>query len=156
MREKSEGGLTFAHTIATHTALRGSQARGHPHAVGLACDHGNRQKRPIRRAEGDVSRCAGASMIAPIYSRSMALAALALALAGCTTSRTALADPDRSPATKADMKNYVLDSYSCVRESAQDIRLGQLPWSRERDAQRLYESCMTSRGYDVRGQDATR
>ena len=75
---------------------------------------------------------------------------------GCTTSRTALADPDRSPATKADMKNYVMDSYNCVRQSEQEIRLGQLPWSRERDAQRGYESCMTSRGYDVQRQDATR
>jgi hypothetical protein len=69
--------------------------------------------------------------------------------AGCATSTTALADPDRSPATKADMKNYVQDSYGCVRESEQEIHLGQLPWSRERDAQRLYEMCMSARGYEV-------
>jgi hypothetical protein len=82
---------------------------------------------------------------------------LALILTGsCTTSTTALADPDRSPATKADMKSYVLDSYNnCVRQPEQDIRLGQLPWLRQRDAQRLYESCMTSRGYDLKRQDAT-
>jgi hypothetical protein len=75
---------------------------------------------------------------------------LALLLAGgCTTSSTAQSDPDRSPATKPDMKNYVQDSYQCVRESEQEIRLGQLPWSRQRDAQRLYEVCMSARGYEV-------
>jgi len=81
---------------------------------------------------------------APVY-----LALSLLLAAGCTTSRTALADPDRSPATKADMRSYVQDSYECVRQSEQEIRLGQLPWSTQRDAQRLYESCMTARGYDV-------
>jgi hypothetical protein len=75
---------------------------------------------------------------------------LALLLAaGCTTSRTRWGDPDRSPATKVDMKNYVHDSYECVRESEQEIRFGQLPSSRQRDAQLLYERCMTARGYDM-------
>jgi hypothetical protein len=81
---------------------------------------------------------------APVY----VVLALLLA-AGCTTTTIALGDPDRSPATKADMKNYVQDSYACVRASQQEIRIGQLPWSRQRDAQRLYDSCMTARGYDV-------
>lgn len=58
-------------------------------------------------------------------------------------------DPDRSPATKADMKNYVMDSYHCSSESEQEIRFGQLPWARQRDAQGLYEMCMRARGYDV-------
>ena len=75
---------------------------------------------------------------------------LALLLAaGCTTSRTLWGDPDRSRATKTDMRNYVQDSYECVRESEQEIRLGQLPSSRQRDAQLLYERCITARGYDV-------
>ena len=97
-------------------------------------------------------------MIVAIHARKpLAYPVLVLLFAaGCTTSRIAMADPDRSPATKADMKNYVQDSYGCVRESEQEIRLGQFPWSRARDAQRLYESCMTSRGYDVQRQDATR
>jgi len=43
----------------------------------------------------------------------------------------------------------VQDSYECVRESEQEIRVGQLPSSRQRDAQGLYERCMTARGYDV-------
>ncbi len=84
--------------------------------------------------------------------RRHALVYLVLALllaAGCTTSRTRWGDPDRSPATKVDMKNYVHDSYECVRESEQEIRFGQLPASRQRDAQLLYERCMTARGYDV-------
>ena len=84
--------------------------------------------------------------------RRHALVYLVLALllaAGCTTSRTRWGDPDRSPATKVDMKNYVHDSYECVRESEQEIRFGQLPSSRQRDAQLLYERCMTARGYDV-------
>jgi hypothetical protein len=72
-----------------------------------------------------------------------------LSAAGCTTSRTLWGDPDRSPATKANMRTYVQDGYECVRESEQEIRLGQLPSSRQRDAQRLYEGCMTARGYDV-------
>ena len=101
------------------------------------------------RAEGE--HAVSAARKPPAY-----LMLVLILVVGCTTSRTALADPDRSPATKADMKNYVLDSYNCVRQSEQDIRLGQLPWSRERDAQRLYESCMASRGYDVQRQDATR
>lgn len=75
---------------------------------------------------------------------------LALLLTGsCTTSTAVRGDPERSPATKADMKNYVQDSYHCGRESEQEIHLGQLPWSREREAQRLYEMCMRARGYDV-------
>jgi len=75
---------------------------------------------------------------------------LALLLAGgCTTVRFVRGDPDRSPATKADMKNYVQDSYQCGSESEQEIRLGQLPSSRERVAQRLYEKCMRARGYEV-------
>jgi len=68
---------------------------------------------------------------------------------GCTTKTTFWGDPDRSPATKPDMRSYVQDSYECVRESEQDIRLGQMPWSKQRDAQRLYESCMSARGYEV-------
>jgi hypothetical protein len=76
--------------------------------------------------------------------------ALALLLAaGCTTSTVIRGDPDRSPATKAEMKSYVQDSYECVIGSQQDIHLGQLPQLRQRDAQRLYEQCMTGRGYDV-------
>jgi hypothetical protein len=38
------------------------------------------------------------------------------------------------------MKVYVYDSYECVQESEQQIRLGQLPPLRQRDAQRLYEA----------------
>lgn len=81
-----------------------------------------------------------------------ALTCLSLTLllaAGCTTKTTFWGDPDRSPATKPDMRSYVQDSYECVRESEQDIRLGQMPWSKQRDAQRLYESCMSARGYEV-------
>jgi len=74
---------------------------------------------------------------------------VALLLVGCTTKTTLWGDPDRSPGTKADMRSYVQDSYECVRESEQEIRLGQLPSSRQRDAQLLYERCMTARGYDV-------
>jgi len=74
---------------------------------------------------------------------------LALLAAGCTTPTRLRGDPDRSPAAKADMRNYVQDSYECGRESEQEIHLGQLPSSRQRDAQRLYEACMTTRGYDV-------
>ena len=74
---------------------------------------------------------------------------VALLLVGCATKTTFWGDPDRSPGTKADMRNYVRDSYECVRESEQEIRLGQLPSSRQRDAQLLYERCMTARGYDV-------
>lgn len=75
---------------------------------------------------------------------------MALLLAGgCTTATTLLADPDTSPATKADMKSYVQDSYACVINSEQDIHLGQLAPLRQRDAQRLYEQCMTARGYTV-------
>ena len=47
------------------------------------------------------------------------------------------------------MKNDVQDSYQCVSESEQDTRVWQLPPLRQRDAQRLYEGCMTARGYDV-------
>jgi hypothetical protein len=75
---------------------------------------------------------------------------LVLLLAGgCTTARFVRGDPERSPATKADMKNFVQDSYQCGSESEQELRLGDLPWFRERDAQRLYEMCMKARGYDV-------
>src|SRR6266404_2300925 len=82
--------------------------------------------------------------------RALVYVVLALLLAaGCTTSRTLWGDPDRSPATKANMRNYVQDSYECLRESEQEIRVGQLPSSRQRDAQGLYERCMTARGYDV-------
>ena len=78
---------------------------------------------------------------------------LALFLAGgCTTSGAVRGDPDRSPATKADMKNYVQDSYECGLESEQVINLGQFPWWLERKAQRLYEMCMRTRGYDVQHQ----
>src|SRR5262249_43429772 len=76
--------------------------------------------------------------------------ALALFLAtGCTESTTFWGDPDRLPATKSNMRNYVSDSYDCVQNSAQEIRLGQLPSSKQRDAQRLYEECMTARGYQI-------
>jgi len=76
--------------------------------------------------------------------------ALALSLAtGCTGSTTFWGDPERSPATKSNMRNYVNDSYDCVQNSAQEIRLGQLPSSKQRDAQRLYEECMTARGYQI-------
>ncbi len=86
----------------------------------------------------------------PTARRALVYLVLALLLAaGCTTKTTFWGDPDRSPGTKADMRNYVQDSYACIRESEQETRLGQLPSSRQRDAQLLYERCMTARGYDV-------
>src|SRR5262249_60363799 len=68
---------------------------------------------------------------------------LALLLASsCTTSTTVRGDPERSPATKPDMKDYVMDSYACVHKSEQEIRFGQFPWSRQGDAQRHSEACI--------------
>jgi len=71
----------------------------------------------------------------------------ALAAVGCTTSNTRWGDPDKFPATKADMGNYRHDSYQCVRESRQEIGFGELASSVQREAQRLYDLCMEGRGY---------
>ena len=77
---------------------------------------------------------------------------LVLLAAGCTSSPNADHSLGRSRSLvsdQADMKNYVRDGCECVQESEQQIRLGRLPLLRQRAAQRLDESSMTTRGHDL-------
>ena len=50
---------------------------------------------------------------------------------------------------KPDMSTAAADSYACVRESRQEIGFGERASTVQRDAQRLYVTCMRARGYTV-------
>src|SRR5262249_32518900 len=91
----------------------------------------------------------------PSMTQARGLACLMLALllaSGCTTSTTVRGHPERSPATKPDMKDYVMDGYAGVHQSDQAIPFAQVPSSRQRAAEHLYEACLTARRCDVKHQ----
>jgi hypothetical protein len=70
-----------------------------------------------------------------------AVAALALALVGCTSQTTRWGNPALFGGAGT------ADSYQCYKESKQEMGGFDLASTVQADAQRLYDLCMAARGY---------